>query len=153
MNAELVTLSACQTALGKYERGEGFVGFAQTLILAGSRAVCLSLWKVDDTATSLLMSRFYANMLGKREGLTRPMPKGVALAEAKAWLRDLPRGQSKRLSTEIGRGVSRGKGRPNLPVLKEAPKVADEAAGESDTDRPFAHPHYWAAFVLIGDPE
>jgi CHAT domain-containing protein len=43
LDSELVTLSACQTALGKYERGEGFVGFAQALLLAGSRSVCLSL--------------------------------------------------------------------------------------------------------------
>jgi CHAT domain-containing protein len=59
LDCDLVTLSACQTALGKYERGEGFVGFAQALILAGSRSVCLSLWKVDDAATALLMERFY----------------------------------------------------------------------------------------------
>ena len=84
LNADLVTLSACQTALGKYENGEGFVGFAQALILAGSRSVCLSLWKVDDTATALLMNRFYENLLGKREGLKGPMKKAEALAEAKA---------------------------------------------------------------------
>ena len=58
LHSDLVTQSACQTALGKYERGEGFVGFAQALILAGSRSVCLSLRKVDDTATALLMERF-----------------------------------------------------------------------------------------------
>src|SRR5262249_37853207 len=61
LHADLVTLSACQTALGKYERGEGFVGFAQALVLCGTRSVCLSLWKVDDTATALLMERFYQN--------------------------------------------------------------------------------------------
>jgi CHAT domain-containing protein len=43
LDRELVTLSACQTALGKYERGEGRVGFAQALVLCGSRSVCLSL--------------------------------------------------------------------------------------------------------------
>src|SRR5262249_42924013 len=59
LNAELVTLSACQTALGKYDMSEGFLGFSQALLLAGSRSVCLSLWKVDDTATALLMQRFY----------------------------------------------------------------------------------------------
>jgi CHAT domain-containing protein len=42
LDSDLVTLSACQTALGKYEQGEGFVGFAQALILAGSRSVFLS---------------------------------------------------------------------------------------------------------------
>jgi hypothetical protein len=40
------------------------------LTLCGSRSVCLSLWKVDDAATALLMQRVYANLLGKREGLT-----------------------------------------------------------------------------------
>jgi tetratricopeptide (TPR) repeat protein len=55
LDCDLVTLSACQTALGKYEKGEGFVGFAQALVLCGSRSVCLSLWKVDDAATALLM--------------------------------------------------------------------------------------------------
>ena len=55
----------------------------------GTRSVCLSLWKVDDTATALLMQRFYANLLGRRAGLTGPLPKAEALREAKAWLRGL----------------------------------------------------------------
>jgi CHAT domain-containing protein len=53
LDCDLVTLSACQTALGKYERGEGFVGFAQALILAGSRSVCLSLWKVEERSITI----------------------------------------------------------------------------------------------------
>ena len=153
LNAELVTLSACQTALGKYERGEGYVGFAQALILAGSRAVCLSLWKVDDAATALLMSRFYANMLGKREGLSRPMKKAAALAEAKAWLSSLSRAEAVRRTAQLGEGAARGKGRPALSLLPEAATVAGTGKGEADKDRPYAHPYYWAAFVLIGDPD
>jgi CHAT domain-containing protein/tetratricopeptide (TPR) repeat protein len=153
LNAELVTLSACQTALGKYERGEGFVGFAQALILAGSRAVCLSLWKVDDTATALLMSRFYANMLGKREGLAHPMKKAAALAEAKSWLRGLSRDQAVERTDQLGGGAARGKGRPARPVLPDAAKVPGERARETDKDRPYAHPYFWGAFVLIGDPD
>jgi hypothetical protein len=74
LDAELVTLSACQSALGKYEKGEGFVGFAQALLLAGSRSVCMSLWKVDDTATALLMERFYQDLLGRQPGLDKPLP-------------------------------------------------------------------------------
>src|SRR5262249_39026469 len=148
LNAELVTLSACQTALGKYERGEGFVGFAQALILCGSRSVCLSLWKVDDTATALLMLRFYANLLGKREGLKGPMPKAAALREAKEWLRGLSRDEALRLAAAVSQGVERGKGRVRLPLLPELP-AATAAAKE---DKPYAHPYYWAAFVLLGDP-
>jgi hypothetical protein len=75
LKAELVTLSACETARGQYAGGEGFIGFTQALLMSGARSVCLSLWKVDDTATALLMRRFYANLLGVRPGPSRPMPK------------------------------------------------------------------------------
>ena len=89
LKAELVTLSACETALGREAGGEGFVGFTQALLMSGARSVCLSLWKVDDKATSLLMTRFYQNLLGKRRRLSKPMPKAEALHEAKQWLRGL----------------------------------------------------------------
>src|SRR5207237_8793309 len=93
LKAELVTLSACETALGPAAGGEGFVGFTQALLMSGARSVCLSLWKVDDTATALLMQRFYANLLGRRPGLTGPIPKAEALREAKGWLRGLRRAE------------------------------------------------------------
>jgi tetratricopeptide (TPR) repeat protein len=148
LHSDLVTLSACETALGKYESGEGFVGFAQALILCGSRSVCLSLWKVDDGATALLMQRFYANLLGKREGLKAPMSKAAALREAKEWLRNLSREEALKVAADVSQGVERGKGRPKgklLPPVPEAPPAAKD-------DHPYAHPYYWAAFVLIGDP-
>jgi tetratricopeptide (TPR) repeat protein len=145
--AELVTLSACETGLGKYEKGEGFVGFAQALILCGSRSVCLSLWKVDDAATALLMQRFYANLLGKREGLKSPLPKAEALVEAKRWLRTLSSEQALKQAALVYQGVDRGK-RPKLPLLPALP----EPVRKAEEDYPYAHPYYWAAFVLIGDP-
>jgi CHAT domain-containing protein len=144
----LVTLSACQTALGRYERGGGFVGFAQALILAGSRGVCLSLWKVSDAATALLMERFYQNLLGKREGLKAPLAKAAALAEAKDWLRKLPRAEALKRAASLSAGVERGV-RPKPPPLEMPP--ANQPT--KDVDCPFAHPYYWAAFVLIGDPQ
>jgi tetratricopeptide (TPR) repeat protein len=149
LHSDLVTLSACETALGKYERGEGFVGFAQALILCGSRSVCLSLWKVDDSATALLMQRFYANLLGKRDGLKGPMTKAAALREAKEWLRNLSRTEALKVAAQVSQGVERGKGRPRQKLLPPVPEPAPAAKD----DRPYAHPYYWAAFVLIGDPD
>ncbi len=147
LHCDLVTLSACQTALGKFERGEGFVGFAQALILSGSRSVCLSLWKVDDTATALLMERFYQNLLGKRADLTAPLPKAAALAEAKEWLRKLPHTEAVKRAASLNEGVPRGK-RPALPPLAVAPTTT-----ETKDTPPYAHPYYWAAFVLLGHAE
>ena len=142
-----MTLSACETALGREAGGEGFVGFTQALLMSGTRSVCLSLWKVDDTATALLMQRFYANLLGRRAGLTGPMPKAEALREAKIWLRGLSRADVLALTAELSGGVERGKGCQG----RRPPDRACPAGG--DNDRPYASPHFWAAFVLAGDPD
>ena len=106
LDAEMVTLSACQTGLGQYARGEGFLGFAQALLVSGSRSVCLSRWSVNDLSTALLMERFYLNLLGKRRGLPKPLGKAAALAEAKQWLRTLPRGEALKRAEAIGAGVA-----------------------------------------------
>jgi tetratricopeptide (TPR) repeat protein len=148
LKAELVVLSACETARGRHDTSEGQVGFAQTLQLAGARSVVLSQWKVDDSATALLMERFYQNLLGRREGLARPLPKAEALDEARRWLRQLPRAEALQRVAALSQGVSRGKDRPALPRLAEPARPA-----EGQTDAPFAHPYYWAAFVLYGDPD
>ena len=59
---ELVVLSACQTALGKEIKGEGFVGLTRGFMYAGAARVVASLWKVDDAATAELMKSFYQSM-------------------------------------------------------------------------------------------
>jgi CHAT domain-containing protein len=61
--AELVVLSACQTALGEELRGEGLVGLTRGFMYAGAKRVAVSLWSVDDRGTSVLMSEFYRQML------------------------------------------------------------------------------------------
>jgi tetratricopeptide (TPR) repeat protein len=149
LRAELVTLSACETAVGLRAGGDGLLGFAQAFLLAGSRAVCLSLWKVDDAATALLMARFYQNLLGKRTGLSAPMGKAAALAEAKRWLRELSADEAGKLLAAATGGASRGdRGKDEL--LRLAVPADPKQPGASG--KPFAHPRYWAAFVLVGDP-
>lgn len=77
LSADLVVLSACQTALGKDVSGEGIIGLARGFMYAGADGVVASLWKVDDEATAELMKRFYDGLL--REGL----PPAAALRAAK----------------------------------------------------------------------
>jgi tetratricopeptide (TPR) repeat protein len=148
LKAELVTLSACETARGQYAGGEGFVGFTQALLMSGARSVCLSLWQVDDKATALLMRRFYANLLGARPGLSQPMPKAAALDEAKRWLRELTVDE---VGSELA-ALDRGTVRPLVDEVDgPAPRTASSSAGPAGV-RPYAHPYYWASFILIGDP-
>lgn len=61
--AEVVTLSACETGLGKEIKGEGLVGLTRGFMYAGAPRVVVSLWAVNDRATSELMARFYQKML------------------------------------------------------------------------------------------
>jgi len=75
--AELVVLSGCQTGLGKDVRGEGLVGLTRGFMYAGAARVLVSLWEVDDEATSELMARLYRGMLGKRR-----LTPAAALREA-----------------------------------------------------------------------
>jgi CHAT domain-containing protein len=63
LNADLVVLSACQTALGEDVKGEGLVGLTRAFMYAGSKRVVASLWQTEDRATSELMGHFYQAML------------------------------------------------------------------------------------------
>jgi CHAT domain-containing protein len=139
LDADLVTLSACETGLGQAAGGDGLMGFAQALLSRGARSLAVSLWRVDDTATALLMQRFYQNLLGKRDGLKAPLPKAEALREAKLWLRDLT-------ADQIDREVAR------LPQLERG-GVRPRAGGDAAEAHPYSHPYYWSAFILIGDPD
>lgn len=65
-DADLVVLSACQTALGKEIKGEGLIGLTRGFMYAGTPRVVASLWKVSDKATAELMKRFYQKMLRDR---------------------------------------------------------------------------------------
>jgi CHAT domain-containing protein len=75
--AELVVLSACETALGRRVPGEGLVsGLPRAFLHAGASRVLVSLWEVEDRSTRELMERFYRGLLHQR------LPPGRALQEA-----------------------------------------------------------------------
>ena len=76
MNADLVTLSACSTGLGKFVNGEGVLGLTRAFFYAGARNVAVSLWNVNDSATATLIANFYRN-------LNRGLPKSEAMRRAK----------------------------------------------------------------------
>ena len=135
---ELVVLSACRTARGEMESGDGFVALTWGFLFAGSKGVIASLWEVDDTATALLMSRLYENLLGsfdqpreiagKSYPSGSPLPRALALSEAKTWLRDLTRKQAEQ-------SVKR--------LLKSDAQLPRG-------DRPYSDPYFWGAFLLFG---
>ena len=85
LDADLVVLSGCETALGRAIHGEGLVGLSYGFLVAGARTVVASLWQVPDTATAVLMREFY------RQLLTEHRSPSIALKLAQDQVRSQPR--------------------------------------------------------------
>jgi CHAT domain-containing protein len=130
---ELLTLSACNTATqradDKFDREiDGFAELAQRL---GAGAVMASLWEVPDATTPELMAEFY-RLRQNGAGMT----KAAALQKAQL---ALLRGEVKASGGALKRSELVGEIKGGWPAFKPDPKA------------PFAHPYYWAPFILIGN--
>ena len=62
LNADLVTLSACETGLGEIQKGEGIMSIGRAFTSAGSKRNIISLWQVNDRSTMEIMKSFYQNI-------------------------------------------------------------------------------------------
>lgn len=109
LGADLVCLAGCQTVRGVGSATEGSLGLQQAFLAAGARSLLVSLWPVDDHATSLLMDTFYRRIAASGVRVDR----AAALAEAQREVRE---------------------------------------SRDANGRQPYAHPAYWAEFVLVGDP-
>jgi tetratricopeptide (TPR) repeat protein len=79
MQADLVSLSACETGLGKLAKGEGIIGLSRALTYSGARNQLVSYWTVSDASTSKLMAEFYKHHLGLSE--ERPFSRSLRHAK------------------------------------------------------------------------
>lgn len=136
---DLLTLSACDTASGATGTdGKEVEGLAAVLQERGAKAVLASLWPVADPTTAVLMREFYAARQTKDVTTGRNhLTKAEALQKAQLALL--------RGSVDVeGNAVSRGSQIKGRNHAESPPFVAPESA-------PYAHPYYWAPFILIGN--
>ncbi len=151
MRAELVTLSACESGVNERRPGDELIGLTRALIYAGTPSVLVSLWRVDDLATSLLMEQFYRAWRGG-------MGKAQALQAAQCWLMRLPRDEALtalRAARDQALAAYRQAGGEDLRARQWWAALAARCSELEEEyrpgDCPFAHPYYWAPFVLVGD--
>ena len=127
-NVHLVVLSACETALGGGDRNGLEVAGISSYFLSGqskAKAVLASLWKVNDPATSLLMSQFYETLNNDRDRLSKSQ--------------SLRKVQREMIHSKL--------------TLQDAANRAGATRYQPDKKRPqnLSHPYYWAPFILIGN--
>jgi CHAT domain-containing protein len=106
LHAEIVVLSACETARGQAAAGEGITGMLWAMFVAGAPTTVASLWRVESASTSELMVEFHRQWLQNRRDHT-PFAKAAAMRAAALKLIASPR---------------------------------------------YAHPFYWAGFIVAGSP-
>jgi CHAT domain-containing protein len=154
---ELLVLSACNTAATQPNAMDREVdGFAELAQRLGADAVVSTLWQSSDAATSHLMQKFYATLKSTSE-----MTKAEALRQAQLEL--LNGAAETEPLVEVSGGMSNAE-----PIISDEPKQnrhgnektqgnvvyvrpKDVPPFKGAAGKPFAHPHYWAPFILIGN--
>ncbi|MGE0853099.1 MAG: CHAT domain-containing protein [Hyphomicrobiaceae bacterium] len=149
----LVVLSACETNItDPHDLADEYIGLAAAFLFAGAPAVVCTLWAVDDMATMLLMGKFYHLLLIRPDADAGYLSPAAALRSAQLWLRGLT---AQQVIDELGDKrlqdirVSVAKGRTFASPLGLLGYIVGRAI--KPDDRPFEHPYYWAAFIVVGD--
>lgn len=153
MRADLVTLSACESGVSERRPGDELIGLMRALIYAGTPSVVLSLWEVDDVSTELLMTRFY-------ELRAQGMNKAESLQQAQRFVRDLTAADVLTHYENVSAHLAPGSDAERIRLVHQGQRSVYRALLRAEHelgDRPdldyhlFAHPYYWAPFVLVGD--
>jgi CHAT domain-containing protein/uncharacterized protein HemY len=139
---ELLTLSACNTATGGSANGKEVEGFGVLAQRQGAKAVVASLWPVSDASTRMLMQKFY-RLREAKAGAT----KSEALRQAQL---ELLRGNPALLALTAGAATTPATER-EITHEEAKPGAANKPLFKVDPKAPYAHPYYWAPFILIGN--
>jgi CHAT domain-containing protein len=137
---ELLTLSSCNTGVNWNDAGYGSNGnevenFGLIAQNRGAKAVIATLWSVADDSTSVLMREFYR---------IRSTTSGITKAEA------LQRAQLALLHGDPA-GISRGPHVSRADLVGSPAQNPNEQSRSARPGKPYAHPYYWAPFILIGN--
>jgi CHAT domain-containing protein/Flp pilus assembly protein TadD len=151
---EMLTLSACNTASqgGRNENGSEIEGLGAIAQSSGARSVMATLWPVADTSTAALMQRFYQR---RTQGQEREMTNAQAIRLAQlALLEGSVQVEPPPATPAVESGAGPAAESRRGAVVNIAPAgvaLADTPEFARQPLAPYAHPFYWAPFVLMGN--
>ncbi|BCX04020.1 MAG: hypothetical protein KatS3mg053_1958 [Candidatus Roseilinea sp.] len=142
LDAELVSLSACETGRSQVIRGDELIGLTRAFLYAGTPSVAVSQWLLNDLSSRILITHFYQLLMRNGDRW-----KAKVLGEAQRFIRNL--------SLDDVREILREQGVEPTDVEWQS-KALVHAAGHDisrlrGNERLLEHPYYWAALFLIGD--
>ena len=147
---QLICLSACETGMTSQEFSkeriiDEYVGLVSGFLAKGANYVVSTLWRVDELSTALLIIQFY-QLLKERQTPT------IALRQAKDWLRQLTYKDLAKWYRDLAKELNEPHSREYLKT--EADKIENDIKKKKkeSTELPYAHPYYWAGFILTGKP-
>lgn len=138
LQADLVTLSACETGRSRVLKGDELIGLVRAFMYAGTPSVLVSLWPVDEISTRILMEAFYKELLAGT-------PKARALRMAQQHVRNL---SARDLVAILG---DYGDLDPEQQVARLVQMSHNQQERMTGNELVFAHPYFWAPFILVGD--
>ncbi len=135
---DLVFLSACESGRSEVEGADELMGLVRAFLLGGTHAVVVSLWRVDELATRILVEQFYQAYVAGQQ------PPAQALRQAQLAVRSLTWVELARGLTVNGNSLA-----PGNAAIERLAKM-NEYWRMPDPNCPFAHPYFWAGFVMVG---
>ncbi|AFZ23068.1 hypothetical protein Cylst_0741 [Cylindrospermum stagnale PCC 7417] len=141
---ELICLSACETGMSSSENLiDEYVGLVSGFLAKGANYVVSTLWRVDERSTAILMIRFYQLI---KETLTPP----AALRQAKEWLSQLTYKGLANWYLELANKLNEPQCREFIET--EVQIIKNDPNKITSSEPIYAHPYYWAGFILTGKP-
>jgi CHAT domain-containing protein/tetratricopeptide (TPR) repeat protein len=140
LDADLVILSACHSGVSHIARGDELVGFIRAFMSAGASSLVVTQWQVADVSTRIVMERFHQNLIAG-------MSWAEGLQRAQIYLQGLTLQGLRRIMAAYGQ--SEAEIESQVQELRVAHGEAAGAQSIEDT-QVFAHPRYWAPFILVG---
>ncbi|RIK36848.1 MAG: hypothetical protein DCC57_22130, partial [Chloroflexi bacterium] len=146
LEADLVVLAACETGRSQVLRGDEILGLTRSVLYAGTPSLLVTLWRVHEAPTRLLVERLFATLRDSAAGHGAG-DAAAALAAAQCWLRALPVAEARAAMTAWD---------------DLSPAAVETQIGQlwqmTQRDRPlqdhaplFTHPFFWSAYILVGD--